>query len=508
VQDIGSAFDMDQRLLIRGITLTQRILLVNVIPLLMLAGSFFYLDAIRARLIEERMQQATIETDFAAFAIMQSAPANVQAVMTTLAAKTQSRYRIVIEKDQIAADTWQPGPATFTFSNPDEEPWQKQVATKIDEAIDLIVGADPLAAFDDFALSPDQRTDSQSIRLAPDRTHMITVTRSLRPQFNGVLINDKNVRDIRKLVRAERSRLAYIILAATFVSVLLSLFMARTIASPLILLANAARQVRLGRARDVSVPRLPDRQDEIGLVARSMADMNQALQNRIDTIDAFAADVAHELKNPLASMGSAVETLQAVKNKKLQTQLLAIIKSDIVRMDRLITDISELSRIDAQLARTDYGQVDMGQLIDNAIADFTHRGLAKSVKIAFARPKRGVAVVRGDANRLLRVLNNLIDNAISFSPEGGVVKLSASKAERVVIISVEDNGPGITPGSEDAIFERFHSDRPDQDSFGKFSGLGLSIAKTIVTAHNGTLVAKQKKSGTGGWFIVTLPSWS
>ncbi len=490
------------------LSLRQRILAVNVLPLLLLAGSFFYLDAAKARLIAERLAQARSEAELVAFALSESPATARDATLRRLGKMTGARLRIVNRATAtVEADSWRTDPPNFILNDPSKEPWQRHVARWLDDTIDVIVDAEALPSFNNFAVSKSTNAPNTTISLARDRTHMISVAHPIAGRQDLILISDRNVRDIRRLIRAERSRLGKIIGVTTLLSVLLSLFLARTIALPLTRLARAAVQVSLGRAREVVVPRLPSRRDEIGLVARALSDMNVALQQRIDSIEAFAADVSHELKNPLASMSSAVESLSNVKNPVLQDKLKAIISDDVVRLDRLITDVSELSRIDAQLARTRFERVDIGQLIEGILKARAERGTAATVQIAFARPKKGTALVRGDSGRLVRVIENLLDNAISFSPEKGVVRISASRAGDQVVFSIEDDGPGVPEHLREAIFKRFHSDRPDGEAFGKHSGLGLSIAHTIIEAHKGTIEARTRDGKSGGWFVITLPAY-
>jgi two-component system sensor histidine kinase ChvG len=286
--------------------------------------------------------------------------------------------------------------------------------------------------------------------------------------------------------------------------VLLSRFLARTIANPLRKLAWAAHRVRLGRAREVDVPVLPARRDEIGLLARALHDMTQSLRQRIDATDAFAADVTHELKNPLASLRSAVDTLEKVEDPALRRRLLDVVRQDVVRLDRLIVEIAEASRLDAELSRARFEPVDLGALIEPMLPTWESRG-DKAVQIAFARPRAGTAVVMGDEARLARLIDNLVDNAISFSPPGGVVDIRASEADGQVLVSIEDEGPGVEPSAREAIFQRFHSDRPPED-FGRHSGLGLAIAKAIVEGHGGRIDVEDRHDGrSGARFVVRIP---
>ena len=309
------------------------------------------------------------------------------------------------------------------------------------------------------------------------------------------------------MVRAERSILGMILGSVLIVSVLLSLFLARTIVRPLQRLALAAHRVRLGRAREVVVPRLPARRDEIGMLARAVSDMSQALRQRIDATEAFAADVAHELKNPLASLRSAVDSLDLVKDPGLRDQLVAVIRDDVRRLDRLITDISEASRLDAELSRASFEPIDLGGMLQSLVAAREARGIHGDIRVAFARPHAGSTIVLGDESRLVRVFENLIDNAISFSPPGGLVQIAATRDGEEVVCRVDDEGPGVPLKAREAIFKRFHSIRPDGEVFGRHSGLGLAIAKAIVEGHNGTIeVQDRDDADSGARFLIRLPA--
>jgi two-component system sensor histidine kinase ChvG len=312
----------------------------------------------------------------------------------------------------------------------------------------------------------------------------------------------RNARQVRRTVREERGTLAIILVVAVAVSVFLSLFLARTIALPLRRLARAAQLVRQGRAREVSVPQLPSRRDEIGLLARALHDMTLSLRQRIDGTEAFAADVTHELKNPLASLRSAVDSLETVTDPELRRRLLDVVRHDVVRLDRLIVDIAEVSRLDAELSRARFEEVDLGALIESLLEAWERRAVERDVRIAFARPRIGTTAVLGEEARLARALDNLVDNAISFSPTGGLVEIGASHVEGLVIVTVEDEGPGVPSGAREEIFRRFHSLRPEGEDFGRHSGLGLAIAKATVEGHDGTIAVEDRHDGRPGARIV------
>jgi two-component system sensor histidine kinase ChvG len=291
-------------------------------------------------------------------------------------------------------------------------------------------------------------------------------------------------------------------------SLALSLYLARTIVVPLRQLALAAHRVRLGRQRDVVVPRLPHRRDEIGGLARALADMTAALRQRIDATEAFAADVAHELKNPLASIRSAIEALGSVKDAGARDQLFGLIEEDVRRIDRLITDISAASRLDAEMSRARLQAVDLGALVDGLVSAQKAAGaLENGVQLSVQLPEKGRAMITADADRLAQVVNNLIDNAVSFSPPGGRIEVAVRRLNHLVELRVEDHGPGVPAEARDAIFERFYSERPHHEDYGKHSGLGLSIARSIVDALDGRIRVEARADGKpGAAFIVLLPA--
>ena len=243
------------------------------------------------------------------------------------------------------------------------------------------------------------------------------------------------------------------------------------------------------------------------MLARALSDMSNALRQRIDATEAFAADVAHEIKNPLASLRSALDGLDSVKDPKLKAQLMEVAKDDVLRMDRLISDVSEASRVDSQLAKAKFEMIDIGDMVEQLLRAREHRGGDGDVRIAFARPRKGVATAMGEDVRLERVLNNLIDNAVSFSPSGGLVEIGATRTEDKILIRISDEGPGVPEQERKAIFHRFHTERPAGETFGKHSGLGLAIARTIIEGHEGSINVHDREDGKqGACFEVCLPT--
>ncbi len=333
----------------------------------------------------------------------------------------------------------------------------------------------------------------------------------------GVLLLSTQGGDIDRIVQGERSAIFRVFGIASLVTALLSLLLASTIANPLRRLSAAAVRVRRGVKVREEIPDFSERQDEIGNLSVALRDMTNALYARIDAIESFAADVSHELKNPLTSLRSAVETLPLAKNENSQKRLMDVIQHDVRRLDRLITDISDASRLDAELARDDAKRVDLGVLLEGLVSAARevrrNQGITIELKIAKLTVGAKGYFVTGHDLRLGQVVTNLIENARSFVPQkNGKVQISLSHKAKQVSIVVEDNGPGIQAEKIDRIFERFYTDRPPTEAFGQNSGLGLSISRQIIQAHGGTIMAENSldpKSGalTGARFTVLLPSF-
>jgi two-component system sensor histidine kinase ChvG len=288
------------------------------------------------------------------------------------------------------------------------------------------------------------------------------------------------------------------------------MYLAGTIARPIRRLAAAAERVRRDHGRHETIPDFAGRNDEIGDLAESLREMTQALWLRMDAIERFAADVAHEIKNPLTSLRSAVETTVRLRDPEQQRKLLAIIKEDVSRLDRLISDISDASRLDAELSRAEAEPIDLGAMLGTLVN--MYEATAKGgPAIRLTLPAEGEPlVVNGIEGRLAQVFRNLLANAVSFSPSGGVIAISAARDDGWIAVDIEDDGPGIPAGKEQAIFERFYSERPESEKFGTHSGLGLSISRQIVEAHGGLITAANRPRPDGGVagarFTVRLPA--
>ncbi|HYI49426.1 MAG TPA: ATP-binding protein [Allosphingosinicella sp.] len=502
----------------KRLSLRQRILAVNIFALAILAGGVFYLDSFRSRLTQARVDQARSEAVMIAHMLAALPADRREPILVRLGQDSGTRLRLYAADGARVADSWHNAAPTYALRDPAGEPWYRDVALWLDNAFDTIVAAPPPPEFfpparDELAAWPEARESLRSgrpvpmLRRAADGTPYIAAAQRIEGADRQVLLLTVNARDIRRVVRAERYALFLILVGTLIVSILLSRFLARTIANPLRKLAHAAHRVRRGSAREVDVPTLPLRTDEIGQLARAIHDMTQSLRQRIDGADAFAADVTHELKNPLASLRSAVDTLERIEDPALRRQMLDVVRQDVGRLDRLVVDIAEASRLDAELSRALFEPIDVGKTIEGMVPVWEERA-ADRARIAFARPRVRTAMIMGDESRLARLIDNLVDNALSFSPPGGLVEIGAARVGEEVAISVQDEGPGVPGDAREAIFNRFHSIRPEED-FGRHSGLGLAIARAIVDGHGGRIEIEDRHDGrTGARFIVRFPGVS
>ena len=360
------------------------------------------------------------------------------------------------------------------------------------------------------------------VRLRDDHQKILSVAVPVQfyKQIVGALLVSRDGSNVDKRLFAVRGSILGMFAWVLALTVLTSIYLANAVARPVRRLAEAAMQVRRAKNRRYPIPDLTRRDDEIGELSGALREMTESLWQRMDAIEHFAADVAHEIKNPLTSLRSAVETVARVKDPDQQKKLMSIIMEDVMRLDRLITEISDASRLDAELSRAELEPVDVGRLVA-ALAEVQNANdnpAAPKVQVAadaeVTTGKRGAAegplVVSGLETRLGQVFRNLISNAVSFSPPGGVIVIRTIHDRRHVKIVVEDQGPGIHVGKEEDIFNRFYSERPEGEKFGTHSGLGLSISKQIVEAHRGTITAENIVDDAGAVkgarFIVRLPS--
>lgn len=351
-------------------------------------------------------------------------------------------------------------------------------------------------------------------RLSEDGERVVSVSIPIQrvQAVLGVLTLEAS--DVDEIIAAERKALLPFIIVAMVALVISSVLLHRLVAVPVLRLARAADHVRLQGARAISLPDLSERRDEVGDLSRSLEDMTHSLSERMDAIERFAADVAHEIKNPLTSIRSAIETLDLVTEPAARARLLAILQQDVNRLDRLVTDISNASRLDAELSREHPKALDLGRLLTEVASLYEAQlrpGEAPGsvrVRLSIADPAHP-AVILARETPIGQVFRNLIDNARSFSPADGEVRVTLARARGHVIATVEDDGPGVPAENLETIFERFYTSRPKGRAFGSNSGLGLSIARQIVEAHGGVIRAENRQDAAGAVigarFVVDLP---
>ncbi len=536
-------------------SLTRRIIVLNLAGLLVLVVGILYLNQWRAGLIDARVQSLRVQGEIIAAAIAASAtvdsdvisvnpdrliqlqagnvsplsyfdpslefpisPERVAPLLRNLITPTRTRARIydqqgllILDSDNIIArgevirqqiDTstsqrfflldwwnaiiaWAPGD---NFSKYQE--YGADEGTRYPEVASALLGAPA-----DFVRADEHNQLVVSVAVPVQRVRAVV----------GAILLSTAPGDIDLVVAQERWSILRIALIAAGVQIALSLLLAGTIAGPMRRLSAAAERVQTAGNARAEIPDLTDRPDEIGHLSGALRRMTDALYNRIEAIERFAADVAHELKNPLTSLRSAVETLPLAKKPEDRERLNAIIQHDVKRLDRLITDISSASRLDAELARESAEAVDVEKLAEAMVGIQKDVAAGRQVNVVMGkRLGRGPTVITGHESRLAQVLANLIDNAVSFSPVDGTVTVTVStEIDNMIIVTVMDEGPGIT-GDVSRIFQRFYTDRPETESFGNHSGLGLSISKQIVDAHKGTIKAQNRTDRSGALFTVSL----
>jgi two-component system sensor histidine kinase ChvG len=501
----------------RSLSLTSRILAVNILPLLLLGGGIFYLDVYREQLLDERYKLARIEAQISAEALAGATRERQEALLIQIGKEQRMRLRMYDAEGNLWADSFKLAEPAFAFDTPGDETASEEFARWLDRAVDSIVGAEPIPdyvepqtgradAWPELRRAREQGLTQIQLRDAPDGTPVINAAAPVG-LIGATLLTTRNAVDITMEVREARSTLGMAVGLALLISVLLSLYMARTIVLPLRTLVRAAVRVRLGRDREVEVPRMNERRDEIGRLARAISDMTAALRQRIDAVEGFAADVAHEIKNPLASLRSAIDSLAKVEDPELRRQLTSVASHDVRRLDRLVTEIADASRVEAEMSRTVFEPIDLDELVAHLLEAREQRGQNDRHTIVLQRDGHEPALVLGAALRLERAIANLLDNAVSFSPPGEPIEVTVRAEGGRVETVVCDRGPGIPPEEREKVFARFHSVRPEAESFGDHSGLGLAIARTIAEAHDGTLAVRDRPDGAGGaCLVLDLPA--
>jgi len=547
-------------------SLTRRIVLLNVAGLFVLVTSILYLSQYRAGLIDARVQSLLVQGEIIASAIAASAtvetdtitidpdklvelqagesygpqdegqsglefPINLERVapvLRRLIQPTRTQARIYDRDGALQIDSrnlyGRGDVLRFDLIPPDDRPTRLERAWI---AIKNWFGRSSYPLYRD--LGPEngkgypevvqalagQKASAVRVNERGEIILLVAVPIQRFRAVRGALLLSTQGGDIDSAVAAERFQVLLLFLALGAVMVLLSVLLARTIAGPVRRLADAAETVRRRIKSREEIPDFTYRRDEIGELSGALREMTNSLYSRIESIESFAADVAHELKNPLTSLRSAVETMPLARTPESRARLLAVIEHDVRRLDRLISDVSDASRLDAELQRQDASPVDLTRLLRTVVtvANEVRRDDGVTITLAFEAGPPSSFVIPGHDSRLGQVIDNLIENARSFSPPNGRVRITAKRLRNTVEIIVDDDGPGIAPEAMERIFERFYTDRPHQ-GFGQNSGLGLSISRQIVEAHGGRIRAENRMGVSehdgprvlGARFVVRLPA--
>ena len=547
-------------------SLTRRIVFLNLAGLLALVVGVLYLSQFRAGLIDARVQSLLVQGEIIAGAIAASAtvetdtitidperllelqtgesygpsdealsgiefpinPERVAPVLRRLVSPTKTRARIYDRDGVLILDSrslyGRGDVLRFDLPPPDAE--KPGLGERTFIAIRRWFGRGDLPLYKE--LGPDNGKSYSEVAQALNGLHASMVRINDRGEVivsvavpvqrfravRGALMLSTQGADIDDMVEAERLAIVKVFLVAAGVMVVLSMLLAGTIAGPVRRLAEGAERVRRRIRSRVQIPDFTRRRDEIGHLSGALREMTDALYSRIEANESFAADVAHELKNPLTSLRSAVETLPRVKNEESRTRLLGVIEHDVKRLDRLISDISDASRLDAELQRQETAPVNIVKLLNTLVAVNNEVRQDDGVTVTLRFEGGGPFTAPGHDSRLGQVISNLLDNARSFSPTGGSVRVLCRRLRNEVEIIVDDDGPGVQPEALEKVFERFYTDRPQQ-GFGQNSGLGLSISRQIVEGHGGGIwVENRTRAGAadslpvvlGARFVVRLPA--
>jgi two-component system sensor histidine kinase ChvG len=532
--------------------LMLRILAVNVMALAILVGSLLYLGRYQDRIVATDLEALLLQTRMTASAVAEGAvvisendrsilsPLLARLMVKRLAETTGTRTRLYDTSNAMLADSRVLLAAEGKVSDEDDtETIEKRntlgarIVETVFDVIDLIPerekyplypddDAHPFNSIIDRAMQGDNKTQ---VWVMPEGGLVLAAAVPVEHyrKILGVVVLSHSGSKIDDAIRAVRMDILKIFAITLMITIALSLYLARAIARPIRLLAAAAEGLRHGQmeikgmagtanllARE-AIPDLTMRHDEIGDLSGALRDLTSALAQRISAIENFAADVAHEIKNPLTSLKSAVETAERIKDADAQRRLMLVIKDDVDRLDRLLSDIANASRLDAELGRAEAELIDIGRLL-KTLADFYNTpesGTPHPHPEVVMTPPPTSLIIKGVEIRLVQVFQNLIDNALSFAPPGSAVTIAAQRLGRMVQVTIDDKGPGIPENKLTAIFDRFYSERPRAEKFGTHSGLGLSIAKQIVEAHRGTIRAQNRRDDkdeiTGARFVVQLP---
>ena len=497
--------------LLKPRSLGARILAINFIGLLLLALGFIYVDKSEDNLIKARIEALLVQANLFAFSfdLDPSIRENFRENLNKFILKRQdvdkfitTRTRIFDKNQTIIFDT-------SDFDNRRQNDNNKAYFDKVFEVIENYFGRNaqvlPSEGFSSFDI--DQALNGNTVAKEYKLSNGGIIVHVTVPVYNNneivnALLLTTEEGDIGLILQEGRRGFIRVFIITIFVTLFLSASLSTTIARPLTRLSKAAERVTDAGIGDT--PIMDNRRDEIGTLSRSIRRMTVALQDRVSAVEAFTADVAHEVKNPLTSLQSAIETLNTSENEDEKKALILIAFKDLKRLDRLISDISSSSRLEVELAKGEFIKIDVRDILKSVI-EVTESTIIKKygVDIEYEITKENI-IINGIGDKIAQVFHNLIDNALSFSEKGDSICIHLWKAKNAAVVEIKDNGPGIPKESLIKVFDRFYTYRPNDKSFGNNSGLGLSICKQIIKTHGGSIVAGNKENG-GAIFTVTLP---
>lgn len=509
--------------------ITRRILAINILALVLLVIGLLYVGQYRKGLIDNEISALNIQAELFAAAIGEAAVGNNDSNQTLVVKDAQQILRRMVNTTGITAQLFLPNGKLLidsrSFRGPSGNVEVKElppprieitIKDKVNnlfrnilrELLPDIKAVSDLSTAKKIALKGEQGSAIRTVAHGKFSLSVaVPVQRYKKVLAALILTNDGS--KINETIFQVRLDILKIFSLVLLVTILLSIYLASSIARPLKNLAIATEDIRKGKSRHYAIDDILTRKDEIGELGNMLNDMTEALWRRMETIERFAADVAHEIKNPLTSIKSAVETIASIKNSEQQMKLMEIVKDDIERLDRLISDISDASRLDAELSRKKMVPIKINLLLEELISFYGVAVDTKGIQFKFSNEFDGTILIQGNEDRIVQVFRNLIDNAISFSPEKGIISLRLNLDNQMVKICVEDEGVGLQPGTEESVFKRFYRERPDNEKFGMHSGLGLSISQQIIKAHGGMIFAKNLRDDfgkiLGACFIIELP---
>jgi two-component system sensor histidine kinase ChvG len=522
--------------------LARKIITFNLLAMVVLVAGVLYLNPFRNSLVLQRegglVAEAQLIADVFEAQLANSGPVNfvsgdgIDVVATTAGIELPAGVELLIYDTTgqlVTTSVGMPRPAPEAVAGVQSDRRSTIITDILNKVWEVIARLLAPANDADITLRPEDLAKDlvagalagkTQVRTGRDATGEATFTVATPIRQGGNVVGVAAVTsfsgEIDELVRVEREQVLQMFVVAIIVSIGLSLVLASTIANPLSDLAAAAELGRDKNARKMSpnrvrIPDLTARPDEIGRLSGAMRGMVSALYERIESNEQFAADVAHEIKNPLASLRSAVGTMRVAKREDQRDKLLDVIDHDVRRLDRLVSDISNASRLDSELVKEEEESFNLVKMLSNLTEYLAQEARAKGVEFITDLPAEPI-VTSGLEARLAQVFVNLITNAISFCNEGDAVRVWARKRENRVLVVVEDTGPGIPEQALTKIFKRFYSERPP-GQFGEHSGLGLAISKQIVEAHGGVIWAENIRptdaditsEPLGARFVVGLP---